>query len=86
MVGFDMHNWPQAVPNAAEPGQGRGVEPAIGLLKSIKADKRGASAAEYALMIAVMVGIVLAAVTALGAGIGAGLTSTGANIAAAQAD
>lgn len=86
MVGLEMHNWPQAVPNAAEPRQGGRVEPAIGLLKSIKADRRGASAAEYALMIAVMFAIVLAALTMLGTNIGAVLTSAGANIAAAQGD
>ncbi len=86
MIGFGMHSWLQAARHLNEPVQDGGVESMMGLLKAVKADRQGASAAEYALMIAVMVGIVLAAVTALGAGIGAGLTSTGANITAAQAD
>ncbi|WP_439534285.1 Flp family type IVb pilin [Polymorphobacter sp.] len=36
------------------------------LLKKIKFDKSGASAAEYALMLAVMGGIVIIAITTLG--------------------
>lgn len=57
----------------------------IKLFKAIKSDKRGASAAEYALMIAVMGGIVVAAVIALGGQIGTGLTTAQTNLAQAQA-
>jgi pilus assembly protein Flp/PilA len=55
------------------------------LLKKIKVNKEGASAAEYALMIAVMGGVVVAAVIALGGGIGTALTGATANIASANA-
>jgi len=54
------------------------------LLKKIKVNESGASAAEYALMIAVMGGIVVAAVIALGGQIGVGLTTAQGNLAQAQ--
>lgn len=57
----------------------------IKLFKAIKSDKRGASAAEYALMIAVMGGIVVAAVIALGGSIGDGLEQANTNLEQAQA-
>ena len=57
----------------------------IKLFNAIKSDKRGASAAEYALMIAVMGGIVVASVIALGGSIGGGLNQAQANLAEAQA-
>ncbi len=56
------------------------------LLKNIKLDKSGASAAEYALMIAVMGAAVVVAVNLLGTSITGALTTSSANITAAQAD
>jgi pilus assembly protein Flp/PilA len=51
------------------------------LLKNIKLDKSGASAAEYALMLAVMGGVVIIAITTLGTSVQGGL-----NAAATQID
>ena len=54
------------------------------LLKNLKTSKSGASAAEYALMIAVMGGIVVTAVIALGGSISTGLTTASTNLTQAQ--
>ena len=56
----------------------------IKLFNAIKSDKRGASAAEYALMIAVMGGIVVTAVITLGGSISTGLTTASTNLTQAQ--
>ncbi|GGI88409.1 hypothetical protein GCM10007973_25970 [Polymorphobacter multimanifer] len=55
------------------------------LLKNIKINKSGASAAEYALMLAVMGGIVVTAVIALGGGVSTAFTNTSTNLDTANA-
>jgi pilus assembly protein Flp/PilA len=55
------------------------------ILKTIKLDKSGASAAEYALMLAVLGAAVVAGVTALGGSIAGGLTAASTQLDANQA-
>jgi len=55
------------------------------LLKNIKLNKSGASAAEYALMLAVMGGLVVTAVIALGGAVNTGVTRAGTNLGTANA-
>lgn len=57
----------------------------MNLLRSIKVNKSGASAAEYALMIAVMGGLVVVAIGLLGNNITNALTGSATNVTAAQA-
>ena len=47
------------------------------ILRNLKTNKSGASAAEYALMVAVMGGLVVAGVTALGGGFNAAMHTEG---------
>jgi len=49
----------------------------IKLIRSLKASKSGASAAEYALIVAVMGGLVVAGAFAFGTSLSANLTTTG---------
>lgn len=55
------------------------------LLKNIKINKSGASAAEYALMLAVMGGIVVTAVIALGGSVGTAVGSANTRLTTANA-
>ncbi len=54
------------------------------LLKKIKMDKSGASAAEYALMVAVMGGVVVTAVIALGGAVGTNVNRAATDLARAE--
>jgi pilus assembly protein Flp/PilA len=57
----------------------------IKLLKTIKSDKSGASAAEYALMLAVLGAVVVGAITGLADSIGGSLTAASTTLEANQA-
>ena len=50
------------------------------ILRNLKTNKSGASAAEYALMVAVMGGLVVAGVTALGGGFKTAMTAEGTSL------
>lgn len=50
------------------------------LLKTIKSNKSGASAAEYALMLAIVGGVVIGGMTFLGARIDASVRDAGADL------
>ena len=54
----------------------------IKLIRSLKASKSGASAAEYALILAVMGGFVVAGTVAFGGSLKSAMTTTGTNLVA----
>ena len=57
----------------------------INLLRSLKASKSGASAAEYALILAVMGGFVVAGTLAFGTSLKSSLTASGTQMTTNQA-
>ena len=54
------------------------------MLRSLKASKSGASAAEYALILAVMGGFVIAATLAFGGSLKTAMTNSGTQLTSAQ--